>query len=53
MPRKKLKNHVVSLWSGIHNVGVVSTTDEEFLELLKQWAVKKGYRVEESESDEG
>lgn len=53
MARKKPKNHVVSLWSGIHNVGVLSTTDEEFLQVLKQWAIKKGYRVEENESDEG
>lgn len=53
MPRKKPKNHLISLWSGIHNVAVISTTDEEFLELIKQCAQKKGYRIEESDSDEG
>jgi hypothetical protein len=50
--RKKAANHVVSLWHGSHNVGVVSTTDEEFLEHLKKWAELKGYTVKGVEADE-
>ena len=47
MARKKAVNRVVSIWYGSHNVGVISTTDDDFLEHLKDWAKRKGYTVKE------
>jgi hypothetical protein len=47
MARKKAVNRVVSIWHGSHNVGVVSTTDDDFLEHLKEWAKRKGYTIKE------
>lgn len=47
MPRKKAVNRVVSLWHGSHCVGVISTTDDDFLKHLKEWAERKGYVVKE------
>lgn len=47
MARKKSVNRVVSLWDGIHCVGVISTTDDDFLKHLKEWAERKGYTVKE------
>jgi len=37
---------VVSLWQGKSNIAVVSTHDEKFLEKLKEWAKKDGWRLE-------
>ena len=47
MARKQAVNRVLSLWYGWHNVGVVSSTDDEFIEHLKEWAKRKGYTVRE------
>lgn len=47
MARKRAVNRVLSLWYGTHHVGVVSSTDDEFLEHLKEWAKRKGYTVKE------
>lgn len=41
-------NFLVSLWHGEHNVGVLSSTSAEFVEELRRWATKRGYRVEVS-----
>jgi hypothetical protein len=45
--REGSKSQVISFWSKTHNVGVLSSTDEEFIEELKRWAAANGYRVEE------
>jgi hypothetical protein len=47
MARKRAVNRVVSLWHDGHNVGVISTTDDDFLEHLKEWAKRKGYTIRE------
>jgi hypothetical protein len=47
MARKKAVNRVVSLWYGSHNIGVVSSTDDEFIDHLKEWAKRRGYTVKE------
>ena len=47
MARKKAVNRVVSFWYGTHCVGVISSTDDDFLAHLKEWAKRKGYTVKE------
>jgi len=42
------KSHLISFWSEMRNVGVLSSTDEDFIEALKVWAKANGYRVEQS-----
>ena len=37
---------VISFWSEMGNVGVLSSKDEDFIETLKLWAKANGYRVE-------
>jgi len=39
-------NVVISLWKNGTNVGVLSSTDEKFLEKIRRWAKRNGYRVE-------
>jgi len=41
-----MSNLVISFWKEHRNVGVLSSTDKAFVEELRQWAKKKGYRVE-------
>ena len=41
------KSQVIAFWNEKHNVGVLSSTDKEFVEELKTWAKANGYRVEE------
>lgn len=41
-------NRVVSFWDGDRNVGVLSGTDDEFLEKLAAWAEGEGYEVRET-----
>lgn len=42
------KSTVISFWSKLGNVGVLSSTDKEFTEALKAWARVNGYRIEQS-----
>lgn len=44
-------NRVLSFWKRKRNVGVLSTTDEEFIEEMKKWARENGYRVEDSDEE--
>ena len=37
---------MISFWSEMGNVGVLSSTNEDFIEALKVWAKANGYRVE-------
>jgi len=45
-------NLVISIWQEHHNLAVLSSTDAKFIEEVKQWAKKKGYRVEPLELEE-
>ena len=42
------KSQVISFWCKMRNVGVLSSTDDEFIEALKIWAKANGYRIEQS-----
>lgn len=44
----RLTNLLISFWKEHRNLGVLSSTDRVFVEELRQWAKKKGYRVEVS-----
>jgi hypothetical protein len=46
------RNLLVSLWLGRRNLAVISSTDQQFVDRLKQWAKERGYRVEEPELEE-
>lgn len=46
------KNLLISFWHQGHNVGVLSSTDEEFAKKVEQWAKEMGYRVERRDREE-
>jgi hypothetical protein len=37
---------VISIWSGMINLGVISTTNAEFSKEFQVWAELQGYRVD-------
>jgi len=41
------KSQVISFWNSLGNVGVLSSTDKNFIDELKRWANANGYRVED------
>ena len=41
------RSHLISFWSETQNIGVLSSTDKQFIDALKGWAAANGYRVEE------
>lgn len=41
------KSQLISFWCKMRNVGVLSSSDEDFIEELKRWATANGYRVEQ------
>lgn len=46
------RNWVISFWKDGHHLGVLSATDERFIEEMRKWAKEKGYRVEPQEREE-
>ncbi len=45
----KDENQVFSIWKDGHNLLVVSGTNKEAIEKLKQWAKRQGYEVRKQE----
>jgi hypothetical protein len=45
-------NQVISFWHEGHNLGVLSSCDAKFIEEMRRWAKKNGYRVEPIEAEE-
>lgn len=48
----RLVNTVLSFWKDGHNLGVLSSTDTKFIEAMRQWAKRQGYKVEPMETEE-
>jgi len=43
--RSSTSNLLISIWMEHSNVAVVSSTDENFVRQLSEWAEQNGYRV--------
>ena len=41
-----MSSFLVYIWRGRHNVACISSEDEDFVEMLREWSARLGYKVE-------
>ena len=41
------KSQIIAFWRSLHHVGLLASSDREFVDALKRWAKANGYRVED------